>query len=214
MINYKALIYIELDIIRIGIEAIFKKGFEECFLMVAHSSDEVEKFSQQFSFNLIILQLHQNYIHELNLIEKIKDNYNGTKVLLFNSNQYKDHYKKKFIHLTNGIINEETPSFELIQIIQVLLKSSDYFSNEVVLKKRVKKNHKKNLKIFKFKRLSTREFEVAMLLIKGYSNNKICNLLNLSSSTISTFKNRIFIKTNTKNVIELLQLYQTELRFY
>ena len=78
----------------------------------------------------------------------------------------------------------------------------------------MKKNHKKNLKIFKFKRLSTREFEVAMLLIKGYSNNKICNLLNLSSSTISTFKNRIFIKTNTKNVIELLQLYQTELRFY
>ena len=48
MINYKALIYIELDIIRIGIEAIFKKGFEECFIMVAHSSDEVEKFSQQF----------------------------------------------------------------------------------------------------------------------------------------------------------------------
>lgn len=57
------------------------------------------------------MQLHQNYIHELNLIEKIKDNYNGTKVLLYNSNQYKDHYKKKFIHLTNGIINEETPSF-------------------------------------------------------------------------------------------------------
>ncbi|WP_298115656.1 response regulator transcription factor [Flavobacterium sp.] len=217
MVNYKALIYIKLDIVRIGVETIFNRGFEQCLHIVAHSDDEFERYLQQFSYNLIILQFNQNSIDDIFLLKKLKDNYMGTKVLIFNSNRYRDFYRKKWVNTANAIFNEETTSFELIQIIHVLLKSSDYFSNEVVLKNRARNtpgNEDENFKNVEFKRLSTREYEVATLLVKGHSNNDICNLLNLSASSISTFKTRILKKTNTKNVIELLQLYQTELRLY
>lgn len=217
MVNYKALIYIKLDIVRIGVETIFNRGFEKCLHIVAHSDDEFERYLQQFSYNLIILQFNQNSIDDIFLLKKLKDNYMGTKVLIFNSNRYRDFYRKKWVNTANAIFNEETTSFELIQIIHVLLKSSDYYSNEVVLKNRARNTPGKedeNFKNVEFKRLSTREYEVATLLVKGHSNNDICNLLNLSASSVSTFKTRIFIKTNTKNVIELLQLYQSELRLY
>lgn len=215
MINYKALIYIKLDITRIGIETIFKKGFEDCLLMVAHSDEEFERLLQDFFFNLVIIQVNYNSIDELDLIKRIRDNYNGSKILIFNSNRYKSYYKNNFIKSANGIIDEETTSFEVIQIINVLLKSCDYFSNQLVVKNLQKDDtEENNLKVFKFKRLSTREFEVAMLLIKGHSNNDICNLLNLSASSVGTFKTRILIKTNSKNIIELFQLYQSELSLY
>jgi DNA-binding NarL/FixJ family response regulator len=37
--------------------------------------------------------------------------------------------------------------------------------------------------------LSQREFEIAMLMVQGYSTAKISNKLNLVPSTISTYKN-------------------------
>lgn len=215
MVNYKILIFIKLNIIRIGVETIFNKSFDGCLCIVAHSYNEFERYLQQFSYNLVILHFNQNSIDDIFLMRKIKENYIGTKILIYNSNRYKDYYVKKLVNTANATFNEETSSFELIQIINVLLKSSDYFSNEAVLKNRVKnisvKEKDKKQKNVEFKRLSTREFEVASLLVKGYSNNDICNLLNLSASSISTFKTRILKKTNTKNIVELLQLYQSEL---
>ena len=42
-----------------------------------------------------------------------------------------------------------------------------------------------------------------MLSAKGFSNNEISNLMKLHTSSIGTYKNRIFEKLNINNVMEL-----------
>ena len=57
-------------------------------------------------------------------------------------------------------------------------------------------------------KLSVREMEVCNLLLAGNSTNKIAEVLNIKSNTVSTFKKLIFKKTNTNNLIELYEVYK------
>ncbi|PZF74052.1 response regulator transcription factor [Taibaiella soli] len=56
--------------------------------------------------------------------------------------------------------------------------------------------------------LSNRELEVAQLLIDGNGILEIANLLKLHVNTISTYKARIFEKTNIASIPELVALFQ------
>jgi len=57
-----------------------------------------------------------------------------------------------------------------------------------------------------FSKLSPRELEVLPYLLQGKGTNEIGSLLNLSPSTVTEFKSRIFKKTETVNVAELINL--------
>jgi DNA-binding NarL/FixJ family response regulator len=56
-------------------------------------------------------------------------------------------------------------------------------------------------------KLSKREYQIARMLVKGISNLEISKDLSLSMSTISTYKKRILLKTETENLIELSSFY-------
>ena len=58
----------------------------------------------------------------------------------------------------------------------------------------------------KFKVLSDRESEIAMLILDGKKTNDIANKLNLKSNTISTVKKRIFEKVGVESSIQLYKL--------
>lgn len=57
-----------------------------------------------------------------------------------------------------------------------------------------------------FSGMPAREMDVLHYLLKGWKTTQIAGTLNLSVSTISTLKARIFERTQTKNVIELMEL--------
>ncbi len=57
-----------------------------------------------------------------------------------------------------------------------------------------------------FVALSARELEVLHYMLSGYGTKDISNALNLRMNTVSTLKTRIFEKTDTKNLKELMQL--------
>ncbi|HET8554775.1 MAG TPA: response regulator [Rhodanobacteraceae bacterium] len=54
--------------------------------------------------------------------------------------------------------------------------------------------------------LSSRELEVAMMLVRGQSLNTIGEQLNVSPKTVSTYKQRLMEKLNVEHVVELAQL--------
>jgi len=57
-------------------------------------------------------------------------------------------------------------------------------------------------------KLSKREIEVCNLLLTGNCTNEIAELLSIKCNTVSTIKKSIFNKTNTKNLIELYEVYK------
>ena len=57
-----------------------------------------------------------------------------------------------------------------------------------------------------FSGMPAREMDVLHYLLKGWKTGQIADTLNLSVSTVSTLKSRIFERTRTRNVIELMEL--------
>jgi DNA-binding NarL/FixJ family response regulator len=57
-----------------------------------------------------------------------------------------------------------------------------------------------------FSGMPAREMDVLHYLLKGWKTTEIAGTLNLSVSTVSTLKSRIFERTRTRNVIELMEL--------
>jgi len=57
-----------------------------------------------------------------------------------------------------------------------------------------------------FDKLSKREFEVTLLLLKGYGAIEVANALFIGTSTASTYRSRIFEKLGIKSLIDLLRL--------
>jgi DNA-binding NarL/FixJ family response regulator len=63
-----------------------------------------------------------------------------------------------------------------------------------------------------FAGFTPREMEVLHYMLMGIGSVEIGNRLNMKSNTVSTFKRRIFEKSNTKNVIELKDLIERSFR--
>ncbi len=57
-----------------------------------------------------------------------------------------------------------------------------------------------------FTLLSPRELEILHYMLNGHKTNVIAQNLNLSNSTVSTIKRRIFEKTDTNSVAQVLEL--------
>ena len=57
-----------------------------------------------------------------------------------------------------------------------------------------------------FSGMPPREIDVLRFLLKGWKTTQIAKTLNLSISTISTLKSRIFQRTQTSNIKELMDL--------
>ena len=77
-----------------------------------------------------------------------------------------------------------------------------FIKNEApVVKKNVVQNHDNP-----FSLLTSRELEILHYLLKGAGTKQISETLNLKMNTISTIKNRIFEKTNSGNLKELIEL--------
>ena len=51
-------------------------------------------------------------------------------------------------------------------------------------------------------KLTKREIDVLEYLVKGYSNQQIANILNISKDTVKLYLKRIFLKMNVCNRVE------------
>ena len=97
-------------------------------------------------------------------------------------------------------LSRNSTEVEILKSIRTLLR-----------KKKLSTSYRITKTIEQKEKLSKREVECAILLMKGYKVNEISKKLSLSKNTISTYKMRILKKTNTSNIVDLTKsLYNLE----
>jgi two-component system response regulator EvgA len=97
-------------------------------------------------------------------------------------------------------LSRNSTEVEILKSIRTLLR-----------KKKLSTSYRITKTIEQEEKLSKREVECAILLMKGYKVNEISKKLSLAKNTISTYKMRILKKTNTSNIVDLTKsLYNLE----
>ena len=103
-----------------------------------------------------------------------------------------------------GFVSQEEVIDEFVKAIEDVMDGNVYVSKTVVtlISSAMNADDKSN----PFNKLTEREFGIMKLFAKGYRVKNIAAQLNLHSSTIGTFKSKIFTKLNVKNIIDLKEI--------
>jgi len=161
------------------------------------------------TYQLIILDLNIPGTDHLLTIEKICSLQPGTPVLVF-SGQKEELYGVHCIRAgAAGFVSKESKATELQDAIRVVLNGQKYLSPVVraqLLSAMTQQGASDPAEL-----LSAKELVVMEMLLEGKWTKDIAGQLNLKSTTISTFKMRIFKKLGVTNLLELakrVEMYQ------
>lgn len=201
---YTFLLVDDHSVIRTGLKLIIQNQYANALIDEAENGKVALQSVEMTNYNLVILDLNIPETDTANLISEFKVLRSDIKILLFTMNS-ENMFAKKYLKLgINGFLSKDGPNDEIIEAIENILKNGSYLSAN--LKKQLSIEVLDGIKETPFSNLSNREFEVAQLLIQGKKVTEISNILKLHTSSIATYKSKIFEKCQVENVLDLYQL--------
>lgn len=153
------------------------------------------------TYRLIILDLNIPGTDYLLMIENLRSLQPGTPVLVF-SGQKEELYGVHCIRAgAAGFVSKESKATELQEAIRVVLAGRKYLSP--VVRTQLLNSMAQQTAPDPAELLSAKELVVMEMLLEGKWTKDIAGQLNLKSTTISTFKTRIFKKLGVNNLLDL-----------
>ncbi len=200
-------------IVRSGIKLIIQELLPSTAIDEASNGDEVIIWVKKYDYDLIVLDINMPYTDSITLVTNLFAYREHAKILIYSMNS-EDLYAKRFIKLgVLGYLNKESRAEEIKRAITCVLRGEIYISKKV-RKDLSEEMHSKKGGENPFQKLSDREIQTVKYLLHGYSLLEIKKILNVHSSTVGTYKTRIFEKLKIKTVRdldELAKMYQVEI---
>lgn len=198
------------SIIRLGASVLISASYKDATITQAQTYKEVYDQLKFEQFDLILLDINMPGGNNIKVIKEILSLQNDLKILVFSS--YDENlYALRYIEAgAAGYLNKTTAMGELNNAIQSIQDRGKYMSEAVkdlYIKKLTSSKSSIDAKN-PLNKLSNREMDVAKHLINGHGILEVSHLLELSSSTVSTYKSRIFEKLSVNNIPGLIELFK------
>ncbi len=191
-------------IIGAGLSLLIKAEFPETkFDIISNAEDGFISFSNK-DYELVVLDVNLPNSDARELITKMLVKKPLSRILMF-SVYPESLYAKRFLKLgAKGYLNKESGDTIIIQAVKAVLNGNIYMSSHLIQK--ITDDLISERSENPFEKLSDRELEVCLYIIKGFGISEIATILNLSTSTVGTHKARLFEKLGVQKEIELQQL--------
>lgn len=192
------------EIIRSGLKLFINTIIPGCIIDDAWEGNSTLDKVRDNEYDLIIMDLNMPDTNSRELLSNILEIKPAANILIFSINAEEVHAKRYLQLGAKGYVNKNAPVSELGNAINYVLKNKRYISPS--LSKNITEQILNEETINPFDNLSPREYEVVLHLISGKSLSDICGETKLKTSTVGTYKARIFEKLNCKNLLEVIQL--------
>ena len=210
-IGHRIIVADDHGIVRMGLIQIIKH------LRPSSIISEVEDFKSLYvklsesDFDLAIVDVNMPNGSMQEAIDFIKIKQPKLKILVFSS-QDEDLYAVRYLKMgVDGFLNKLSSQDKINQALNAMLDKGSYISEELkhaMVTNSIKGNKSTSSPLEK---LSNRELQVANKLVEGLPLKELSHQLNLHTSTISTYKNRVFEKLEIQSIpelVEILRMYQ------
>lgn len=150
-------------------------------------------------YDLLILDIDMPDTLYKNMISEIKKIKKDLKIMIYTSytdNQIAIQYINEG---ADGFLNKQANENEIINAVESMLQDGFYYPKQLIKSLVLKSAHP-------IEKLSDRELEIFNLLTNGNGNIEIANLLNIKSTTVSTYKTRIYEKLEVSSLWELIEI--------
>lgn len=195
--SYKVLIYCSQPIVEVGLSFCIKKGIPDATILRTNSLDFFSTTESSFNFDLYIFDTI--HLEEVDFISARVLTFLKEKKVVFLIENIEIEKVLNFSNIT--YLYKNSSEHEIVKSLKALCKKRKSIIRYKSITKRIQKKNK----------FSEREKECANLFMRGYSVSEISKELSLEMNTISTYKMRMYKKTNTTNLVQLLKtLYAIE----
>jgi DNA-binding NarL/FixJ family response regulator len=191
-------------IIRAGLKIFIKHNITHAVVDEAENGATAFEKIKEKNYDLVILDVNMPDTDSFGLVSNIIAYKPDANILMFSMNA-EEVYAKKYLQLgAKGYLNKGSDEGEIKIALNNVLEGKRYVSSRLSSIFTEDALGKKSGN--PFDKLSPREFEIVLHLIRGESLADICQALNLQGSTVGTHKARIFVKLNAANIIEINEL--------
>lgn len=202
--NKKILIADDHYVVRLGTSMLLENNFTRLSIKYAESYTEVKEQLSLSRFDLIILDINMPGSIYKDMIKDLKRIQEDLLIMIFSS--YEENAVIEYIHEgAEGYLNKLSSEKTLIKAIQSIFENGYYYPLNLI---RLLSDPPKKIDVETI--LSDREFQVFQLLAEGNGNLEIANILDIQSTTASTYKRRIYSKLEITNLVDLLNIYNTQ----
>lgn len=188
-----------------GFRLIFDRECSNCHLDVVRSNTGMMKALRQQRYDMAIVDIQLEDGLSINVLPDVIKLYPHLNILMFTGYAEELYAQRLFAIGVKGFLNKHAEEPEIAQALRQVLAGkmfySESFSNNMMVRAQEKRPETNP-----FGQLSQREMEVALLLLKGKRVSQICAELNLHSSTVTTYKIKIFTKLEVDNVVDMERL--------
>jgi two-component system, NarL family, invasion response regulator UvrY len=192
------------EIVRSGLKNVLINYYQPCEVYESCSAATAVELLKKHSFTLAIMDVQMPDTNAIELMEFIKVNYPNIKTLVFSMSDEKI-YSRRFLKAgAMGFVSKAAGVTELKKAVELALKNRRYVSDNLanLLADKIQTKQTNN----PFEKLSAREFDIATALMNGSSVGEIAATLQITVSTVGTYKSRLFDKLQIKNIIDLVEL--------
>jgi two-component system, NarL family, invasion response regulator UvrY len=192
------------EIVRKGLKLLINDFYMNARITEASDGSEAVKNLKSDTFDVVVLDIQMPKTNSFELLDYIVKSYPRTKVLIFSMGSETLYGKRVIRAGAKGFLSKESSMSEVQNAIETVLNGKKYLSAKLLesLIDEVSTDNDPN----PFSKLSTREFEIATFLLAGLSVSEIGDRTRLQTSTVGTYKARIFEKLNISNLLELKEL--------
>jgi two-component system, NarL family, invasion response regulator UvrY len=191
-------------IIRRGMKFILETSFGIHEFHETESCSGFKEIMANEPITHVILDMQLNDGNVIEILSEIINLYPDVKILVYTMSP-EEIFGVRIMNMgVAGFLNKQTNEKEVIKALDTFFKGQKYYSQ--FLKDQMDEKKNPDGKTDPFRELSEREITVMSYLLKGEGIKEISTRLNIKSSTVATFKARIYNKLGVSNVIDLKNL--------
>lgn len=190
-------------LILIGIQHLLAEYQSDAVLTSATDFTKTLLLLEKQKFDLMIMDINLPGGDRIGMVQTVRAKQPDIPILVCSS--YDEHlYALPFLRAgANGYISKRAIGTEFLLAVDHVLHGRIYASPEVMKNAFEQLFNMGKAEDSITDKLSDKELEIAKLLSKGMSTKAISDCINLSPSSVSTYKTRIFEKLGVNNPIEL-----------
>lgn len=208
-LNVRIVVADDHGIVRMGLIQTIKRLNPEAVILEVEDYKSLYKVILKEELDLAIMDVNMPNGTVQEAIDYIKIHKSDLKILIFSS-QDEELYAMRYLKMgAGGYLSKQSSSAVIETALTAMLTKGRYISDnvkEAMFLESLNGPTKKTT----LESLSDRELQIANKLAEGIPLKELSNQLNLHSSTISTYKNRLFEKLKIRSIpelVEILRLY-------
>jgi len=208
-LNVRIVVADDHGIVRMGLIQTIKRVMPEAVILEVEDYKSLYKVILKEELDLAIMDVNMPNGTIQEAIDYLKIHQPDLKILIFSS-QDEELYATRYLKMgAGGYLSKQSSSAIIETALTTMLSTGRYASDDVkeaIFLESLNGPTKKTT----LESLSDRELQIAHKLAEGIPLKELSNQLNLHSSTVSTYKNRLFEKLKIRSIpelVEILRLY-------